>query len=69
MVFFIFRIEFNDLLKYVFFLFYSIDELPEFRKGMFPKAEMTFIEDAGHWVHSRKPDEFLEVVYDFLGKN
>ncbi|CAG5044402.1 unnamed protein product [Parnassius apollo] len=32
----------------------------------FPLAELTFIEGAGHWVHSQKPEKFLEVVCKFL---
>ncbi|XP_026754992.2 protein ABHD11-like [Galleria mellonella] len=32
----------------------------------FPLAELIFIEGAGHWVHSQKPEKFLEVVCKFL---
>ena len=32
----------------------------------FPKATFEYIEDAGHWVHSQKPNEFLEVLLKFL---
>jgi len=35
-------------------------------KQLFPKAIITHIEGAGHWVHSEKPNEFIEVVSKFL---
>lgn len=34
--------------------------------GLFPRAEFQVIEGAGHWVHSQKPDFFMEVVENFL---
>ncbi|MCZ6520899.1 MAG: alpha/beta fold hydrolase [Bacteroidetes bacterium] len=33
---------------------------------IFPQAQFAKIEDAGHWVHSEKMEEFLEVVENFL---
>ncbi|KAJ8956242.1 hypothetical protein NQ318_014974 [Aromia moschata] len=36
---------------------------------LFPKAELKFIDGAGHWLHSEKPAEFLKVTLDFLNKN
>eukprot|EP01112_Ceratiomyxa_fruticulosa_P013927 TRINITY_DN394_c0_g2_i1.p1 TRINITY_DN394_c0_g2~~TRINITY_DN394_c0_g2_i1.p1 ORF type:complete len:310 (+),score=58.49 TRINITY_DN394_c0_g2_i1:186-1115(+) len=35
-------------------------------KKLFPKASITYIEGAGHWVHSEKPNEFIDVVSKFL---
>lgn len=32
----------------------------------FPNAHFEYIEEAGHWVHSQKPNEFLEVLLKFL---
>lgn len=32
----------------------------------FPLAELRFVEGAGHWVHSQKPDIFLKEVTAFL---
>ncbi|XP_034827560.1 sn-1-specific diacylglycerol lipase ABHD11-like [Maniola hyperantus] len=32
----------------------------------FPLAEVQFIEGAGHWVHSQKPEKFLHVACSFL---
>ncbi|KAJ2942876.1 hypothetical protein O0L34_g15066 [Tuta absoluta] len=32
----------------------------------FPMAELMFVEGAGHWVHSQKPEKFLEIVCKFL---
>ncbi|XP_031572207.1 protein ABHD11-like [Actinia tenebrosa] len=33
---------------------------------LFPKAEITFIPDCGHWVHAEKPRELMEIIQDFL---
>ena len=35
---------------------------------MFPNAELHYIEGAGHWVHSEKPTEFLQICIEFLNK-
>ncbi len=35
-------------------------------KKQFPDAEIVPITGAGHWVHAEKPDEFYEVVSQFL---
>jgi len=35
----------------------------------FPMATFEYIEGAGHWVHSQKPNEFLEVLLKFLVKS
>ncbi len=34
----------------------------------FPEGEFKTIAGAGHWVHAEKPNEFLQVVLDFLKK-
>ncbi|XP_063628616.1 sn-1-specific diacylglycerol lipase ABHD11-like [Cydia splendana] len=41
------------------------NDLPEIQE-YFPLAELVFIEGAGHWVHSQKPQPFLETVCKFL---
>ena len=33
---------------------------------LFPEAEHTVIEGAGHWVHPERPAEFLDRVRPFL---
>ncbi|XP_076369475.1 sn-1-specific diacylglycerol lipase ABHD11-like [Tachypleus tridentatus] len=33
---------------------------------LFPKAKMLYIEEAGHWVHSERPAQFLDAVLEFL---
>ncbi|KAK6642162.1 hypothetical protein RUM44_013885 [Polyplax serrata] len=33
---------------------------------LFPRAHFTYIQDAGHWVHSEKPEEFLKLVNAFV---
>ncbi|XP_045454189.1 protein ABHD11-like isoform X2 [Melitaea cinxia] len=40
-------------------------DLPEIQE-YFPLADLIFIEGAGHWVHSQKPEQFLEIVCKFL---
>ncbi|XP_018561000.1 protein ABHD11 isoform X1 [Anoplophora glabripennis] len=34
----------------------------------FPNAELKFIEGAGHWLHSEKPAEFLQLTLEFLNR-
>ncbi|XP_030034985.1 uncharacterized protein LOC115450950 [Manduca sexta] len=41
------------------------NDLREIRE-YFPLAELVFVEGAGHWVHSQKPEKFLEIVCKFL---
>ncbi|XP_072934541.1 sn-1-specific diacylglycerol lipase ABHD11-like [Epargyreus clarus] len=41
------------------------NDLPEIQE-YFPLADLTFVEGAGHWVHSQKPEKFLEIVCKFL---
>ncbi|XP_047538256.1 protein ABHD11-like [Vanessa atalanta] len=43
------------------------NDLPEIQE-YFPLADLTFIEGAGHWVHSQKPEKFLEIVCKFLSE-
>lgn len=35
---------------------------------IFPNAEFKYIEGAGHWVHSEKPAEFLQICIEFLNR-
>jgi esterase len=37
-------------------------------QNVFPQAEITTLHQAGHWVHIDAPDEFLEMVVNFLGR-
>lgn len=41
------------------------DELPRLQSH-FPKAKLTHIEDAGHWVHAEQPQRFLSTVLSFF---
>ncbi|XP_013190927.1 protein ABHD11 [Amyelois transitella] len=41
------------------------NDLPEIQE-YFPLAELVFVEGAGHWVHSQKPEKFLDIVCKFL---
>ncbi|MFM7400790.1 MAG: alpha/beta fold hydrolase [Bacteroidota bacterium] len=38
-------------------------------KTLFPQAEITTIENAGHWVHADKPNELIAVLSEFLDRN
>ena len=38
------------------------DEIQE----IFPSSEFSYVSGAGHWVHSQKPREVLELMLDFL---
>jgi len=35
-------------------------------KKHFPKAQVEMIQDAGHWVHAEKPEEFYNIAAGFL---
>lgn len=41
------------------------DSIPIIR-AIFPYAEVVTIENAGHWLHAEKPEEFLATVNSFL---
>lgn len=45
--------------------------LPEYRQQMlqyFPNATSKTVTDAGHWVHSEKPEAVQQLIRDFLNK-
>ncbi|XP_035909140.1 protein ABHD11-like [Anopheles stephensi] len=37
-------------------------------KQLFPNSEITYVQDAGHWVHSEKSTEFAKLVLNFLNE-
>jgi pimeloyl-ACP methyl ester carboxylesterase len=41
------------------------DDVPAIRQ-IFPQAEIATLPEAGHWVHIDRPNEFFEVVVNFL---
>ena len=46
--------------------------LPEHRpliRGLFPRARMAVLRDAGHWLHADNPEGFIAVVEAFLAAN
>ena len=45
---------------------YITHEDEEHILDLFPYAEIEAIEGAGHWVHSEKPSEFIQLVQRFL---
>ncbi|XP_078362589.1 sn-1-specific diacylglycerol lipase ABHD11-like [Oculina patagonica] len=45
----------------------QVEEFPAIHK-LFPKAEVKFIPDSGHWLHAEKPKEFLQTVIEFLNQ-
>lgn len=42
-----------------------LEDFPEIHK-LFPRADVKFIPDSGHWPHAEKPKEFSQTVIDFL---
>ena len=38
------------------------DEIQE----TFPVSQFSYVQGAGHWVHSQKPKEVMELMVDFL---
>lgn len=38
-------------------------------KRRFPASNIVHIPEAGHWVHSEKPNEFLQIASDFINEN
>ncbi|XP_019875760.1 protein ABHD11 [Aethina tumida] len=45
--------------------FVQRSDLPRIRK-MFPNAQLKYLENAGHWPHKEKPNEFLKLTVNFL---
>ena len=45
--------------------FITAEDFP-FIKDLFPKSVISHIPDAGHWVHSDKPEDFIKSVVNFL---
>ena len=45
---------------------YILDEDWDAIEEIFPDATLETIENAGHWVHSEQPDEFIEMVLGFI---
>ncbi|PCD76119.1 alpha/beta fold hydrolase [Pseudothioclava arenosa] len=48
---------------------YVKDEMHARIRGLFPEAEFTAIEGAGHWLHAERPREFETVVAEFLARD
>jgi len=45
---------------------YILDEDWDAMEELFPDATLETIENAGHWVHSEQPEEFIEKVLGFV---
>ncbi len=45
---------------------YILDEDWDEIEEIFPDATLETIENAGHWVHSEQPEEFIEIVLGFV---
>lgn len=48
---------------------YIQEEELETYQQYFPQAELTTIQDAGHWIHAEQPEAFVQAVRDFLIDN
>ena len=53
----------NELICFIFHIRPTDHEVI---REIFPGARFQYIPDAGHWVHSEKPGQFLEVVLKFM---
>lgn len=51
----------------LFVFFYRSEDVPLI-KTLFPNSEITYVKDAGHWVHSEKSTEFSKLVLNFLNE-
>lgn len=45
---------------------YILRDKEEDLKKTFPNSELLIINEAGHWMHAEKPEEFLDVALNFL---
>lgn len=45
---------------------YILPEHHEIILALFPNAEITTVEEAGHWVHAERPKQFMQVLEHFL---
>ena len=45
---------------------YILDKDFDTIKNQFPNSEIATIEDAGHWIHAEKPQEFYNIVMSYF---
>ncbi len=45
---------------------YILDNDFEKIKGLFPKAKLTTIDNAGHWIHADESEKLFDIVTDYL---
>jgi len=52
----------------VSFVLFAINRPSDYSEifRLFPTAAIEYVAGAGHWVHSEKPYEFLDLVLQFL---
>lgn len=48
---------------------YIKDEHEAAISGLFPNVQFATIENAGHWLHAEKPDNFFDITLEFVKKN
>ena len=46
---------------------FILDEDKKEIRKLFPQAKILTIPEATHWIHAEKPEEFIDIVTDFLG--
>lgn len=46
---------------------YVRDEDWQYIERQFPMCDLASIEGAGHWLHAEQPEQFYDIVQDFLG--
>ena len=47
---------------------YITEEMHSDIKKLFPMADIEMIDDCGHWVHTDKPQIFVDLITDFLSR-
>jgi len=45
---------------------YILPEHQEIILELFPNAEITTVQEAGHWIHAERPEQFMQVLGQFL---
>ena len=46
---------------------YILDEDIKYIEQKFPVAEITTIQNEGHWIHAEQPTEFIKILREFFG--
>ncbi|NMM49802.1 alpha/beta fold hydrolase [Marinigracilibium pacificum] len=45
---------------------YILDDDKELIRNLFPKSNIIYLKNAGHWLHAEQPESFTKVIKDFM---